>query len=108
MTVAVLVNAEQNAEWLSKPHSQEVKLIWVSNQNELLDQKADAYFNLLSQPGGHNIHEYAHLRNPIFINEVIHPFAAIMGSGTKLPHSLMRMNAWPGFLKREVVEVAAG
>ena len=107
MTVAILANEAQKAEWLSKPYSEEVKLIWASNHTELLDQKADAYFNLLFQPRGYNIHEYAQLKAPLFINEVIHPFAALAGSDMKLSFPLARLNAWPGFLKRQVVEVAA-
>jgi 3-hydroxybutyryl-CoA dehydrogenase len=106
MTVAILANAEQKEEWLSKAYSQEVKLVWASNPTELLDQKADAYFNLLFQTGRYNIHEYAQLKVPLFINEVIHPFAALAGFDMKLPFPLVRLNAWPGFLKRQVVEVA--
>ncbi|MEO9147658.1 MAG: 3-hydroxyacyl-CoA dehydrogenase family protein [Ginsengibacter sp.] len=39
---------------------------------------------------------------PVFINSVIEPLSQL-----KLPHYVSRMNAWPGFLQREVWEISS-
>lgn len=103
MKIVILGNERQKEEWLSKPQAGGVLLRWVSNERELLDETADAYFNLLYQANDNNLDAYSHLTVPLFLNEVIYPFK--LNKGTSTP--VFRLNAWPGFLKREIIEVAA-
>jgi len=103
MKIVVFANEEQKEEWLSKPLAGDLQLRWVSNENNLLLETADAYFNLLYQADSNNLHAYSHVTGPVFLNEVIYPFKMIERTSI----SLFRMNAWPGFLKREVIEASA-
>ena len=105
MKLAILANEVQREEWLSKPAKEGVKVIWVTNHSELLNQKADVYFNLLFQPGRESLVSYASLNAPIFINEVVSPFSSMMKEASSISNGVFRLNAWPTFLKRTVVEL---
>jgi 3-hydroxybutyryl-CoA dehydrogenase len=108
MRLAILANENQKAEWLSKPRQDSIELIWVSTQKEFLDTKADAYFDLLFQAGSGRVEDLASLKAPLFLNEVIHPIDSILPS-TSLHFNcpIFRMNAWPTFLKRNIVEIGS-
>src|SRR5438874_300360 len=120
MKVAILANDAQKEEWLSKPTGNNVQLIWLRDPDELLNAKADAYFDL------HNpslrAERFSQLNRPVFINSVIHPLSTAPTFSNRIIHPtlpteaspgeagsvLFRVNAWPTFLKREVTEIAAG
>jgi 3-hydroxybutyryl-CoA dehydrogenase len=58
---------------------------------------ADAFFNLKD----HSIlPEFASLAKPVFINSVIQTLADLQA-----PDNILRINAWPGFLKRSAWEI---
>ena len=105
MKIAILASDEQKKEWLLKPHSATAELLWVKDFNELLHTQADVYFDLLFQPGDERLNALLKLSAPTFINEVSHSFVDLVNSAEKV--SLFRLNAWPGFLKRDIVELAA-
>ncbi|HYJ38541.1 MAG TPA: 3-hydroxyacyl-CoA dehydrogenase family protein, partial [Chitinophagaceae bacterium] len=45
---------------------------------------------------------------PLFLNEVIHPFDSILHSTSHhFDCAIFRMNAWPTFLNRDIIEIAA-
>jgi 3-hydroxybutyryl-CoA dehydrogenase len=92
MRIAVKANAQQKEEWLSKSSSQDVEVIWMEHEIP----EADAYFDLTFEDFGavfQNISD-----KPVFINSVIKP-------SNELPKNASRINAWNGFLKRDIVEV---
>jgi 3-hydroxybutyryl-CoA dehydrogenase len=106
MKIAILANAQQKEEWLSKENVKEVQLTWVANEKELANANADAYFDLLFVPVDASIERYSTLKSPLFVHEVIHTFSSIIhDSAFAIP--IFRLNAWPGFLKREMIEVAS-
>ena len=108
MKLAILANEEQKKEWLSKPAQGDAQLIWVSNNQQLIETKADAYFDLLFQNDAGHLESLLQVTGPLFINEVIYPFNTLLNeSSLKISTPLFRINSWPGFLKRELIEVCS-
>jgi len=108
MKLAILANEEQKKEWLSKPAQGDAQLIWVSNNQQLIETKADAYFDLLFQNDAGHLESLLQVTGPLFINEVIDPFNTLLNeSSLKISTPLFRINSWPGFLKRELIEVCS-
>ena len=106
MRIAILGNAQQKEEWLLKQQADDVQLCWVATQKDLIRENADAYFDLLFVPTPSTLERYATLEAPLFVNEVVHTLSSIVSPGSfSIP--VFRINAWPGFLKREIVEVAS-
>lgn len=93
MTIAVKATQQQKEEWLAKKTSTEVNIFWVENEFP----EADAHFDLSFEEYGA---AFENVSQPIFINSVIKPT-------NELPANAIRINAWNGFLKRDIVEIAA-
>ena len=106
MKIAILANDDQKKEWFSKPQAAAVELLWSDDFAQLIQTEADAYFDLLFQPGKERWIALLKLPAPVFINEVTHAFQDLIRSVEKKV-LLFRLNAWPGFLKRDFVELAA-
>jgi 3-hydroxybutyryl-CoA dehydrogenase len=66
--------------------------------NLLAEKNADAYFNL--QNNSADI-DYSNLNVPIFINSITKTLSAI-----KAKENVIRINAWQGFLEKEIWELA--
>jgi len=105
MKIAILAGDEQKKEWLLKPQSAKVEQLWAKDFTELVHTQADVYFDLLFQPGGERLNELLKTAAPVFINEVSQSFPDLIKNTETF--SLFRLNAWPGFLKRDIVELAA-
>ena len=106
MKLAILANEEQKKEWLSKPTQEDAQLIWVPNHQQLTETKADAYFDLLFQNEKNHLELLLLLESPVFINEVIYDFNFLLNAKNEKPGApFLRLNAWPTFLQREIVEL---
>ncbi|MBS1578830.1 MAG: hypothetical protein JST29_04205 [Bacteroidetes bacterium] len=92
MKIAVLANKEQQEEWLAKGYNPTIEIIW-NNVNA----QADAYFDLLFERNGTAFKNV--LDKPIFVN-------AVIATCQQLPDNYIRLNAWNGFLKRNIIEIA--
>jgi 3-hydroxybutyryl-CoA dehydrogenase len=66
--------------------------------NFLAEKNADAYFNL--QDDSAEV-DYSNLNAPIFINSVTKTLSTI-----KANENVLRINAWQGFLEKEIWEIA--
>lgn len=96
MRIAVRLSEDQKEEWLSKPQPPDVDIQFVKAGESLSAVIAEIYFDLLF-----DIDVSADYKGkPVFVNAV----AALL---SELPANYIRINAWSGFLKREIVEVAA-
>lgn len=96
MTIAVRANEKQKEEFLSNTIPPAVEVVWVDKGEELSLMDADVYFDLLF---GDVLH--AQIENKIvFVN-------AVVLTTSEIPESYIRINAWPGFLKREMIEFSA-
>ena len=100
MQVIFIANAEQEEEIKTKITNNEVELIFKNQFSEATElEKFDACF-ILNQ----DIKDipFADLgTKPLFINAVIDTLSIL-----QLPINISRINAWPGFLQRELWEIA--
>ena len=101
MRVLIISNAEQEKEIRLKKTNSEVELIY---KNDLKNSKDhdnfDAIFILSVKSDFIDFQNFG--SKPVFINSVINTLAEL-----QLSNSISRINAWPGFLEREIWEVAS-
>ncbi len=93
MRIAVKSTIEQREEFLSKPLPAETEVIWVETDIP----EADIYFDLCFEERGASFNTVT--QKPVFVN-------AVISLNTNLPPNVIRINSWPGFLKRDVIEMA--
>jgi 3-hydroxybutyryl-CoA dehydrogenase len=109
MKLAILADPKQKAEWLSKQSLASVELYWASSLEHLIEAQVDAYFDLLFQPGKDRLMSLLSLNKPVFLSEVIHTLPTLINAASpaiELKTPLSRLNAWPTFLKRDLIELA--
>lgn len=96
MHIVVKAGAQQKSEFLSKGVPGEV---WISfpDTNGIIPG-ADAYFDLCFEEDGAAFP--AITNKPVFVN-------AVIATINELPENYIRINAWNGFLKRDIVEIVA-
>ena len=101
MRLVVLTNEQLKEELLSNGVSAYCKIDWINSPNELLSHMdADAVIDLLFEQNGYDIsHLKNYLTKPVFVNSMNKTIVEI-----GLP--FIRINAWPGFLKRNTTEVS--
>ena len=102
MRLVVLTNAQLKEELLSNGISDDCKIDWINSPKEFLSHTdADAVIDLLFE---NNEYDVSHLNNylskPVFVNSLNKTIDEI-----GLP--VIRINAWPGFLKRNIAEVSS-
>jgi 3-hydroxybutyryl-CoA dehydrogenase len=101
MRLVVLTNEQLKEELLSNGVSAYCKIDWINSPEELLSYTdADAVIDLLFEDNGYDVsHLNNHLTKPVFVNSMNKTIVEI-----GLP--FIRINAWPGFLKRNIAEVS--
>jgi len=95
MHIVVKADDQQRAEFLSKNIPATVLVTWLSDDPSI--PGADAYFDLLFEEQGPAFTGITD--KPVFVN-------AVILTGETLPANCIRINAWNGFLKREIIELA--
>ena len=102
MRLVVLANEELKEELLSTGINDSCKVDWINSSKELSSYTdADAVIDLLFEHNGYDgsyLNDF--LTKPIFVNSMNKTIAEI-----GLP--VIRINAWPGFLKRNIAEVCS-
>lgn len=103
MTLVVLANEQQKEEILAGGFDDNCKIYWINSPKECSSYPdADAIMDLLFEENGYDVaHLKSFLRKIIFVNSTAKTIAEI-----ELP--FIRINAWPGFLKRNIAEIACG
>jgi len=100
MTIAVLADEGLKKEWIRKGVPEGVKILWCGSVKTLIATVADVYIDLLYEPDKERSNQLAMRSDyPFFINSVEY---TLQQAGT----NFIRINAWPGFLERNIVEVA--
>jgi len=101
MRLVVLANDQLKDEFLPGGIKEDCKIDWIRSAKEFsLYQDADAFFDLLFEENNYDVsHLKDHLSKTIFVTSVNKTIEEI-------GHSFIRINGWPGFLKRSVAEVA--
>lgn len=98
MKIAIRCTELQQQEWLSKPHNDLVEYhFFTEDAYAFFAAQADVYFDLIFDDANAL---NGLINKPVFVNEVI-------ATCSSLPNSFIRINAWNGFLKREIIELAA-
>ena len=98
MQIIVRASAEQKEEWQSKPAATKVGVKFISAEEDIFSmQNADVYFDLLFEKSSAARTNNDKLIFVHAINELLH----------ELPANCVRINAWNGFLKRDVIEIVA-
>lgn len=102
MQLVILANDEQREELLSTGVSSDCKIEWIKNINVLSSfSDCDAVFDLLFEENGCNVsYLKPFLSKQVFINSVNKTIE-------ELNTPVIRINGWPGFLKRSIAEVAS-
>ena len=97
-----MTNEQLKEELLSSGVSDDCKIDWINSPKELLSHtNADAVIDLLFEHNGYAVsHLNNYLTKPVFVNSMNKTIAEI-----GLP--VIRINAWPGFLKRNIAEVSS-
>src|SRR6188768_2339842 len=101
MRLVVLTNEEMKEELLSNGVSAYCKIDWINSPEKLLSHMdADAVIDLLFENNGYDVsHLNNYLTKPVFVNSMNKTISEI-------GLSVIRINAWPGFLKRNIAEVS--
>lgn len=98
MKLAVIASTLQREEWLAQGLNPAVEVQWLDDVTAA--EGADACIDLLFTFSAERIAKLKNLQPAvIIINEVITTL-------DKLPQNFVRINGWPGFLNRPVVEAA--
>ncbi|MFI5186420.1 MAG: 3-hydroxyacyl-CoA dehydrogenase family protein, partial [Chitinophagales bacterium] len=101
MQLVVLADKILEEELLNNGVSDEIDLIWIPNEEEFKNHKtADGFIDLVFEDSQHRIKLLKSLSSkPVIINSVITTLK-------KINAPFIRINGWPGFLKRPVVEAS--
>ncbi|MFM9911009.1 MAG: 3-hydroxyacyl-CoA dehydrogenase family protein [Chitinophagaceae bacterium] len=100
MVIAVLANDVLKKEWIAKGVPANVEVLWCGSVKTLVAAVADVYIDLLFINDKERTAQLSmRSGSPFFIN-------AVEYSGKDLEPFFIRINAWPGFLERKIVEVA--
>jgi 3-hydroxybutyryl-CoA dehydrogenase len=95
MYIVVKADEEQKAEFLAKGFPAELRVDFLTDDQ--IPQHADAYFDLCFEEVGA---AFAGVKQTVFVN-------AVIATQNELPANFIRINAWNGFLKREMIEIVA-
>src|SRR5687768_17098704 len=103
MRLVAFANEQQKEELLSGTINDNCKIDWISSSKEFSSHPdADAVMDLLFEENGYDVtHLKSFLPKTVFVNSITKTISEI-----DLP--FIRINAWPGFLKRNIAEVACG
>jgi 3-hydroxybutyryl-CoA dehydrogenase len=101
MKIAILASQSSKQEILDKGIAAGVEILWCGSVKILVATVADVYMDLLFVPDRERTERLAmRVGMPFFINSVADP-------GINEEKYFVRINAWPGFLQREYVELVA-
>jgi len=102
MKVIVLADEVNKEEFMMKKINDDVQLIFIEEFAEVRDHtSADAFF--IIKEGIDTKSNTFFGDKPVFINSAIKTLSEL-----KLPENFSRINGWPGFLDREIWEIASG
>jgi len=100
MKIIIIANAEQEQEIRQKDVNKEVELKFTNEPTYIDLQNYDAIFILNQEIEALDFQKFG--ETPVFINSVVKTLSEL-----QLPTSVSRINGWPGFLQREIWEVAS-
>ena len=101
MQLVIVANDQQKEEILSYGVNDGCRIDWIKTPAELSAfPNCDAIFDLLFEDNDHNVsHLKSSLSKTVFVS-------AVNRTLPEIGHPVIRINGWPGFLKRSIAEVA--
>ena len=96
MKIAVITNDALKEEWLAQGRQEAVLIEWLAEPMAV--EGGGCYIDLLFQPTAERINKLQKLQPAIIIVN------SVMATLNNLPENFVRINGWPGFLKRTLVE----
>lgn len=101
MRLAVLTNEVLKEELLATGISDNCNIMWMSSSKELSAYAdADVVIDLLFEEKGYDVsHLTGFFSKPVFVN-------SMNKTVVELGLPVIRINAWPGFLKRNIAEIS--
>lgn len=104
MKITVLGNIEQQEEFRKKNLPEGTEIFFVSAVEALKNVTSSfIVFDLSFEPASERIELLSSLNKTVIINSVVNTL-----KGLGLPDNFIRINAWPGFLNRDIIEVSIG
>jgi 3-hydroxybutyryl-CoA dehydrogenase len=110
--IAVIADKAMMDELAAKPVPASCSILYADSPSELVGHPScEAYFDLLFVPDQERLRRYRSLApKPVFVNCLSltnSELQKIAGEGENTaPWNIVRINAWPTFLKRDVMELA--
>ncbi|MBL0272596.1 MAG: 3-hydroxyacyl-CoA dehydrogenase [Chitinophagaceae bacterium] len=98
MKIAVVTNTELKEELLAQGLSNDVQVEWLTEVTPVPD--ADCYIDLLFKVEEQRIDKLINLQPALVIVN------SVTGTQEELPLNFIRINAWPTFLKRTLLEAS--
>lgn len=98
MKIAVITNTELKEELLAQGLSNDVQVEWLTEVTPVPD--ADCYIDLLFKVEEQRIDKLINLQPALVIVN------SVTGTQEELPLNFVRINAWPTFLKRTLLEAS--
>ena len=102
MKIVVISNDVLKAEWLAQGKEDVVEIEWLPEP--IAVENADAYIDLLFHPDTERINKLKKLSAGSGGQPAIIIVNSVMATLNNLPEKFIRINGWPTFLKRPVVE----
>lgn len=99
MILAILADEQFKKEWSTKPLPDGVEVIWVDSVRALGITEADVYIDGLFELDAERTQHLKKLEKPVLVNAVAY-------TTKRIGANFIRINAWPTFLQRPIVEVA--
>jgi 3-hydroxybutyryl-CoA dehydrogenase len=96
MQVAIITDDALKEEWMSRGMQEAVQAEWLSEP--IAVEGADCYIDLLFRPDPERINKLKKLEPAIIIVN------SVIATLNTLPENFIRINGWPSFLKRTLVE----
>ena len=104
MKIVVLADEDSRKEFNAKITGADTKVTYIKGLREIITNdidhsSADAF--IILKEGINNQDHTIFKRKPVFINSVTNTLKAL-----ELPENFYRFNGWPGFISREIWEIA--
>ena len=101
MQLVIVANDEQKEEILSTGVNDDCKIDWIKTPAELSAFKGcDAVFDLSFEDNGNSV---SYLKD--FLSQIVF-VNSVNRTNAEIGYPLIRINGWPGFLKRSIAEVS--
>jgi 3-hydroxybutyryl-CoA dehydrogenase len=106
MKIAVITDNALKEEWLAQGMQNSVLTEWLSQP--IAVEGADCYIDMLFQPDAERINKLQKLSTGSSGQPAIIIVNSVITTLNNLPENFIRINGWPTFLKRPVVESSSG